>query len=241
MNFLTSKFKSPGRLTIAGAPEGRAALALVELVFGAAGRTVLHIARDDASMARTADMLAFFAPTLDVSTLPAWDCLPYDRVSPRSDILAQRIDALTKLAADQTPAPPMVITTIAALMQKIPVRENFTGTSLIVTPKSGISRDQLLRFLDNNSYGRSETVMEPGEYAIINRDWRYIHYLDGEELYDVQADPNEWENLASKPGHEEVKANLRKKAPKSFAPPATKLNRRKHLVTEGESFRWEIK
>jgi arylsulfatase A-like enzyme len=83
--------------------------------------------------------------------------------------------------------------------------------------------------------------MEPGEYAIINRDWRYIHYLDGEELYDVQADPNEWENLASKPGHEEVKTNLIKQAPKSFAPPATKLNRRKHLVTEGESFRWEIK
>ena len=32
--------------------------------------------------------------------------------------------------------------------------------------------------------------MEPGEYAIINRDWRYIHYADGtEELYDVQAIP----------------------------------------------------
>jgi len=63
----TLKFESPGRLAIAGAPEGRAALALAEIAFGAAGRPVVHIARDDAGMARTADMLSFFAPALDVA------------------------------------------------------------------------------------------------------------------------------------------------------------------------------
>ena len=33
--------------------------------------------------------------------------------------------------------------------------------------------------------------MHPGEYAIINRDWRYIRYgKDGEELYNLNKDPN---------------------------------------------------
>ena len=84
--------------------------------------------------------------------------------------------------------------------------------------------------------------MNPGEYAIINRDWRYIRYgEDGEELYDVQSDPNEWTNLAARPEHENLKTQMRELAPKSFAEPGTKLNLRKNLVIEGETFRWEVK
>ncbi|MDG1896538.1 MAG: sulfatase [Fuerstiella sp.] len=84
--------------------------------------------------------------------------------------------------------------------------------------------------------------MNPGEYAIINRDWRYIRYgEDGEELYDVQVDPNEWTNLASNPEHETLKSQMRALAPMTFAEPGTKLNLRKNLVIDGETFRWEVK
>ena len=36
-------------------------------------------------------------PELEVAVLPAWDCLPYDRVSPNADIMARRLDALARL------------------------------------------------------------------------------------------------------------------------------------------------
>ena len=82
--------------------------------------------------------------------------------------------------------------------------------------------------------------MNPGEYAIINRDWRYIRYGEqGEELYDVQADPHEWDNLAGDPKYHSRIEQLRKHAPLQFAPPATKLNARKDLLIQGETFRWE--
>ena len=84
--------------------------------------------------------------------------------------------------------------------------------------------------------------MNPGEYAIINRNWRYIRYgEDGEELYDVQADPHEWTNLAGRPEHDSLKAQMRALAPKTFAEPGTKLNLRRNLVIEGETFHWEEK
>lgn len=82
--------------------------------------------------------------------------------------------------------------------------------------------------------------MHPGEYAIINRKWRYIRYGDdGEELYDVQNDPHEWNNLASDPSYATQMAKMRKRAPASFAEPEPKLNSRKDLVIDAESYHWE--
>ncbi|MBI1372498.1 MAG: sulfatase-like hydrolase/transferase [Phycisphaera sp.] len=82
--------------------------------------------------------------------------------------------------------------------------------------------------------------MEPGAYAVINRDWRYIRYADGgEELYNVRDDPNEWYNLAVKGGHEAIIAELRKSAPTTFAEPGPILNKKKNLVIEGETFHWK--
>ena len=69
--------------------------------------------------------------------------------------------------------------------------------------------------------------MNPGEYAVMNRDWRYIRYGDdGEELYDLKTDPNEWENLADDPVFES-KEELRRVAPKVFAKPIEDLTRGK--------------
>jgi arylsulfatase A-like enzyme len=83
--------------------------------------------------------------------------------------------------------------------------------------------------------------MRPGEYAIINREWRYIRYADGgEELYQVREDPNEWHNLAGTPEHSVVKQRMRKAAPERFAPPLPEQNRLR-LVIDGETFRWEPK
>ena len=101
-------------------------------------------------------------------------------------------------------------------------------TSTLAKPDEARDRSVLLPY------------MKPGEYAVINRDWRYIYYdEDMEELYDLRSDPNEWKNLASENGYEEVKQRLRKTAPNVFAPPEQKLNARKDLVVEGDSFRWE--
>lgn len=58
-------------------------------------------------------------------------------------------------------------------------------------------------------------------HAIRTERWRYIRYEDGsEELYDHEADPQEWTNLASDSRWASIKAELAKHLPKTNAPDA---------------------
>jgi arylsulfatase A-like enzyme len=69
--------------------------------------------------------------------------------------------------------------------------------------------------------------------------WRYIRYADGsEELYDMQADPNEWHNLADQPQHRTVVRELSQWLPKVNIPPVPGSAHRL-LVKQGDHWVWE--
>ncbi|MFN3189414.1 MAG: sulfatase [Aureliella sp.] len=111
-------------------------------------------------------------------------------------------------------------------------------------PRQELEGVSLASTLKNPSVAQDRTVylpyMKPGEYTLINRDWRFIHYDDkNQELYKVNEDPHEWDNLASDTQYADVIARLRETAPREFADPEPKLNARRDLVVEDESFRWE--
>jgi arylsulfatase A-like enzyme len=58
------------------------------------------------------------------------------------------------------------------------------------------------------------TTHGKGNHAVRTERWRYIRYADGsEELYDHDADPQEWKNLASEASLADVKAELAKHFP----------------------------
>jgi len=147
-----------------GAPEGFDALLLARRRAEFAG-PVIHVARDDARMARLAEALEFFAPESEVLRFPAWDCLPYDRVSPNPLLVSERIATLARLL-ERADRPRIVLTTVNALVQRIPPREIFDGASLPLRVEGTVQPEQLARFLEANGYVRAGTVMEPGEYAM---------------------------------------------------------------------------
>ncbi|MDC0307960.1 sulfatase-like hydrolase/transferase, partial [Planctomycetaceae bacterium] len=129
----------------------------------------------------------------------------------------------------------------ASLIDMYPTLVEMCG---LPKPQQQLEGVSLASTLKNSSTATNRHVylpyITPGEYAIINRDWRYIRYgEDGEELYDLLEDPNEWNNLASDKKYASVKAELAELAPKSFADAEPALNARKDLLIEGESFRWE--
>ncbi len=64
------------------------------------------------------------------------------------------------------------------------------------------------------------TTYRPGQHAVRSERWRYIRYSDGtEELYDHNADPNEWTNLAADPAYDDVKREHARWMPTSEAAP----------------------
>ncbi|HVB15520.1 MAG TPA: transcription-repair coupling factor [Stellaceae bacterium] len=117
-------------------------------------------------MANFAAALGFFHPGLNILTFPAWDCLPYDRISPNGEIISRRIDTLTRLAGGREPRPLVVLTTVNALVQLVPPRKLFDGRVLTLGPGGHIPLDRLQSFFRNNGYLRTDTVREPGEYAV---------------------------------------------------------------------------
>ena len=119
-------------------------------------------------MERLAEALGFFAPEVEILTLPAWDCLPYDRVSPNAEIVSRRIDSLARLAeADDDDGPDRILlTTVSAALQKLPPRALFRGARYAARVGDRLDLDRLTAFLADNGYNRVGTVREPGEYAL---------------------------------------------------------------------------
>ena len=79
---------------------------------------------------------------------------------------------------------------------------------LLANPKAKWDRPAL------TTHGRNN-------HALRTARWRYIRYAGGsEELYDHDADPNEWTNLAGKSQHTELKKELAQWFPKKNAPGA---------------------
>ena len=157
----------PGRITLAGMPEGHDAFTLARLLKEGGGRDILHIARDEARLARLTDMLAFLAPGADILELPGWDCVPYDRVSPNGEIVARRIATLSRLARPRTPgsAPRLVLATVSSALQRLPMAGVFARGSFQASVGERLDMPALLAYLAGNGYVRADTVMEAGDYA----------------------------------------------------------------------------
>lgn len=155
-----------GRISAGGVPEGFDAIALGDLA-RARNSLVIHIARDEPRLARLKEALGFFAAGVRVIELPGWDCLPYDRVSPNSDVVARRMAALAELAARGPDAGPAVlIATVNASLQRMPSRSIMADTSWRAAQGDVIDLDHLLAFLGRDGYLRSGTVREQGEFAV---------------------------------------------------------------------------
>ena len=160
-----SRWTVSGRLFATGLPGGLDAAVLPQLVEAAGTRCLIHVCLDDQHVATLAEQLAFFAPKLNVLRFPSWDCLPYDRVSPSADIIAQRLATLAVLARPQQ-QPLLVLTTVNAMLLRTIAADIVRGSSWSAAPGNRVDSNALQVFLADNGYSRTGTVVDPGDYAV---------------------------------------------------------------------------
>ncbi len=151
------------RIISGGAPEGFDARLLIREL--GRGQPVIHVARDDKRMEAMRAALAVMAPGTVVLEFPAWDCLPYDRVSPNPTISARRMATLATLAAGLNGAF-VLLTTLAAATQRLPAREVLRGASFAARVGDRVDESHLRGFLARMGFSPVSTVAEPGDFAI---------------------------------------------------------------------------
>ena len=151
-------------LTLSSVARGAQPLVLADLARAAKGRAVF-IAPDDAAMRSIAEAAGFFAPELEVIEFPAWDCLPYDRASPALSVSARRLAALHRLQGKAN-GPQLLVTTTNAVLQRVLTPFRIRETVRLLKPGMEIGRESLIALLQRQGYGRTDTVVDAGEFAV---------------------------------------------------------------------------
>src|SRR5260370_32221995 len=159
---------APGRaLTLANVAEGAEGLVVSDLARAIAARpkppavSLAVVCRDGPRMQQLARALDFFAPHLPALQFPSWDCQPYDRVSPHGGILAQRLTTLARLSRlAGSDKPLIVLTTVNAIVQRVPAREVGAAPGLSGAPGPLLPMDSVVSWPEHNGYDPSSTLRQ---------------------------------------------------------------------------------
>ncbi len=163
-----------GALTLSALPDGYDAFCFADLVRGLAPSAerravvAVHIARDSQRAYAFSEALQFAAPDIEILDFPAWDCQPYDRVSPNAAISARRMTVLSRLARSRSgmDRPRILSTTVNAILQRVPPRDKVAAESFSAAPGNAVDMDGLVQWLESNGFTRASAVRDTGDYAV---------------------------------------------------------------------------
>jgi len=134
-----------------------------------AGRTVLAVA---ATAREAEDLVTYLRDLVDPSTVayyPAWETLPHERLSPRSDTVGTRLAVLRRLkhpGSDPTNGPlKVVVAPVRSILQpQVEGLADLEPVELAVGDESDL--DDVVRRLAAAAYSRVDLVEKRGEFAV---------------------------------------------------------------------------
>ncbi len=150
--------------TVCGICDGAESFVLADAA--ESGKTILYIASDGKNLNQTTSLLKLINPEAEVLEFPAWDTVPYDRVSPNSAIVAKRIHTLSEILFNKHKKPLIIVSSIGAVIQKLPPKKIFLNAKRTLKIGSKLDFNAFLHYVSINGYTRVEQVMESGEYAV---------------------------------------------------------------------------
>ena len=126
----------------------------------------LFIATNAVEMENIERQIKFFAPDLQILNFYAWDCLPFDRASPKPSILTNRIKTLYQLTNRSEDQKFFIITSINSVLQKTTQPKEIKNLGLYLKVGSKISLTQIAEFLISKGYNRQTCANNVGEFAL---------------------------------------------------------------------------
>ena len=150
---------------ICGAPEGYDAKLLLQELDRASG-TVLFIAREIKRAEAMRRALDFYRPETSVQVIPAWDCPPYSRISPNTDIVARRLGGLSAILRLGKSEPLVCLTTLNAAMQLLPSKDWLNKTMFRISEGQRVGEENLKNYFLHMGFVRAPMAVSRGEFAI---------------------------------------------------------------------------
>ncbi len=95
--------------------------------------------------------------------LPSWEVLPFERLSPPAADIAGRLESLYKIVEE--PAP-VIVSSPAALMQRILPKEDFKNSYLYLVAGQDLGRESLLEHLLYWGFQNVPLVEELGDFSV---------------------------------------------------------------------------
>jgi transcription-repair coupling factor (superfamily II helicase) len=160
----------PGLTRALGEPDAR--LAIVEVARSISIAALSHlssasplvVACPTGSMAgQLADDLAQYVGRDDVVLYPAWETLPFERVSPAVETMGRRLELLWRLR-DPARSPRIVVAGVRALLQRLGPGAT-SVEPIVIRPNDVVDPDDLAARLVEFGYRREELVEHRGEFA----------------------------------------------------------------------------
>jgi transcription-repair coupling factor (superfamily II helicase) len=150
------------RSTVA-VPESARAVFVAALAGVTTRRPLLLAVPSDTEAERLARDLSQFLGAAAVEYFPAWETLPFERVSPSLETMGRRLRVMWRLRSDTPPA--VVVAPVRALVQRLgPHVEEIAP--VVVRPGDQLDRDDLVARLVAAGYRREYQVEARGELAV---------------------------------------------------------------------------
>ena len=96
---------------------------------------------------------------------PAWETLPFERVSPGVETMGRRMRTIWRLRAEGTEKPAVVVAPVRALIQHVSPHVD-EAKPLVVAPGERRDQAELIHWLATNGYRREGQVEHRGEFAV---------------------------------------------------------------------------
>ncbi len=148
------------RYPLFGVPQGYDSVFLAKLARDS-GSPVIHVCSDDLKFEEILEALRFFGADVETLRFPAWDCFPYDRISPTYRRMGERLRALSRLLHGAA-RPMVILTTVAAVSQRI--RPRGSERRHLQRARGNARHASRCRPLCRQRLSPPETVREAGEY-----------------------------------------------------------------------------
>ncbi len=155
----------PDQFTI-GTPDGARPPLLASLAqrISTQGGVLLAVTATDREAEDTLAALASYLPEGAAQLFPAWETLPHERLSPRSDTVGQRLTVLRALA-QESKRPQILLAPVRSLLQPL-VAGLEKMQPVQVTVDQDYDFKQLTQDLATAAYSRVDLVSKRGEYAV---------------------------------------------------------------------------